>query len=76
MLPPPRVHPAALEPGDEVRLLRLLRRSFLKAQCGKKTRIQHRGKFSLRGGRAQVVFGYLIHYIPLPQRCRDKPRPL
>lgn len=37
------VHPAALEPGAQVRRLRL-RRCFLKAQCGKKTRIQHRGE--------------------------------
>lgn len=41
--PPGGVHPAAPEPGAGVRLLRLLR-SFLKAQCGKKTRIQHRGE--------------------------------
>lgn len=65
MLLPLRVHPAALEPGEEVRRLRLLLRCFLKAQCGKKTRIQHRGDFSRRavsGGRAQVA---LVFFSPL-----------
>lgn len=76
LLPLRGVHPAALEPGDQVRLLRLrlLRRCFLKAQCRKKTRIQHRGNFSRRAVPGGQSSGSIWLFNPLYSTSATMPR--